>query len=37
MIELLCVITIILIMIGLMLGPITKAYKRAKALSGEGM
>jgi prepilin-type N-terminal cleavage/methylation domain-containing protein len=32
MIELLCVVAIILILIGLMLGPIMKAYKKAKRL-----
>jgi prepilin-type N-terminal cleavage/methylation domain-containing protein len=32
LIELLCVIVIILILVGLMLGPIFRAYKKARGL-----
>jgi prepilin-type N-terminal cleavage/methylation domain-containing protein len=35
LLELLCVIAIILILVGLMLGPIFRAYKRAKRLDGD--
>jgi type II secretory pathway pseudopilin PulG len=35
MIELLCVMAIILILVSLMLGPVTRAYRKAKNLAGE--
>jgi prepilin-type N-terminal cleavage/methylation domain-containing protein len=35
MLELLCCVAIILILVGLMMGPVMKAYKRAKKLSEE--
>ena len=35
LIELLCVIVIILILVGLMLGPIFRAYKKARGLGDE--
>jgi prepilin-type N-terminal cleavage/methylation domain-containing protein len=35
LIELLCAITIIAILMSLLIGPVARAYKRAKSLSGE--
>ena len=35
LIELMCVITIILILVGMMLGPITRAYRKAKNVGWE--
>lgn len=35
MLELLCCIAIILILVGLMMGPVMKAWKRAKKLTEE--
>jgi prepilin-type N-terminal cleavage/methylation domain-containing protein len=35
LIELLCVMSIILILVGLMLGPVFKAFKRVKRFQGE--
>ena len=35
LLELICCIAIIVILVGLLLGPVAKAYKRAKALAGE--
>ena len=35
LIELLCAIAIIAILVGLLIGPVSRAYKRAKNLSGE--